>query len=128
MIKISNTTKQIIFMMFALSLIFFGIGSFFVENILAFFLGFLLGTGFSILKLILLEKTIARAMEMPQEKAVNYTRLHYTLRYILTGAVLLVAVFRKEQIDLIAVIIGLIILRPAIYLVALKEKRIKDNN
>lgn len=127
MTKISNTTKQIIFMMLALSLIFFGIGSLFTENILAFFLGFLLGTGFSILKLILLEKTIDKAMEMPQEKAVSYTRLHYTLRYILTGAVLLIASLR-EDISLIAVIIGLIILRPAIYLVALKEKRIKNNN
>lgn len=126
--KISSTTKQILIMMFALSLILFGIGSLFTENILSFFIGFLLGTGFSMLKLILLEKTISRAMEMPQEKAINYTRLHYTLRYILTGVVLLIAVFRKEQIDLIAVIIGLIILRPAIYLVALKEKRIKNNN
>ncbi len=128
MTKISSTTKQIIFMMFALSLIFFGIGSLFTENIWAFFMGFLLGTGFSILKLILLEKTLAKAMEMPQEKAIGYTRFHYSLRYILTGAVLLIAAFRKEQIDLIAVIIGLIILRPAIYLVAFKEKRIKNNN
>ena len=123
MTKISNTTKQIIFNMLALALIFLGIGYFFTENILAFFLGLLLGTGFSVLKLILIEKTISKAMEMPKEKAIGYTRLHYTLRYILTALVLLIAVFRKEQINLVSVIIGLIILRPAIYISTFKERK-----
>lgn len=127
MIKISNITKQIIYVNIALAFVIFGIGSLFVENILPLFLGLLLGTIFSVLKLILIEITIKKSLDMPQERAVSYARLHYTLRFMLSGAVLLVAALNQEKISLIATIISLIILSPATHIVSLKEKLKKNN-
>ena len=86
--KISNTSKQIIIMIIALFFIIFGISTFFIDNIKSFFIGFSFGTIFSILKLILIEKTLIKALVMPGKMAPNYIRVHYTLRYFLTFAVL----------------------------------------
>lgn len=118
--NLSNISKQIIMTTIALSFIAFGIGAFMSKNITNFGIGLLFGTIFSILKLILLEKTLDKAVGMTSAKAVNYTRIHYTLRYFLTFLVLLVAVYKK--FDIIAVIVGIILPVPAIYIVNFKNK------
>lgn len=122
MFKISYITKQIIIVMSALSLLFFGLGTFFSDNIMALFIGYLFGTVFSILKLILLEKSLESSLNMEKNRAVSYTRFHYSLRYILTGAMLFIAASNKEKISLVGVIVSLITLRPALYLVNLRKK------
>ncbi len=118
--KISNTSKQIIIMIIALFFIIFGISTFFIDNIKSFFIGFSFGTIFSILKLILIEKTLIKALDMPGKKASNYIRVHYTLRYFLTFAVLLIAVYKNFNI--IGVILGILLLLPATYITKFKNK------
>lgn len=118
--KISTTSKQIIITMIALSFITLGISIFFVENIKSFIIGIVFGTMFSVLKLILIEKTLAKSLDMVGQKAVNYTRIHYTLRYFLTFAVLFVATYKGFNI--VAVIIGLLLPLPAVYIVKFKNK------
>ena len=115
--KISDTSKQIIVTTIALFCIIFGIATFIVSDVKS----FLIGLAFSILKLILLEKTLNKAMDMTGAKAVNYTRIHYTLRYFLTFIVLLIAVFR--DFNIIGVIIGILLTVPAIYIVNFKNKK-----
>ena len=112
--KISDTSKQIIVTTIALFCIIFGIATFIVSDVKSFLIGLAFGTIFSILKLILLEKTLNKAMDMTGAKAVNYTRIHYTLRYFLTFIVLLIAVFR--DFNIIGVIIGILLTVPAIYI------------
>lgn len=119
--KISDTSKQIIVTTIALFFIVFGIATFVVSNVKSFLIGLTFGTVFSILKLILLEKTLSKAMDMTGSKAINYTRIHYTLRYFLTFIVLLIAVFRDFHI--IGVIIGVLLTIPAIYIVNFKNKK-----
>lgn len=123
MIKISKTTSQIIVMMIALSLLCLGISVFFVKDIIMFLIGLLFGSIFSILKIILLEKTLNKAIDMEKSKAINYTRFNYVLRYFLTFLVLIIAVYRRDIMDLFGVIIGLILTRPAIYFVNLINKK-----
>ena len=123
MIKISKTTSQIIVMMLALSLLCLGISVFFVKDIIMFLIGLLFGSIFSILKIILLEKTLNKAIDMEKSKAINYTRFNYVLRYFLTFLVLIIAVYRRDIMDLFGVIIGLILTRPAIYFVNLINKK-----
>lgn len=120
----STTLKQIISTVLALSFIALGVGFFVVKDIKAFVIGLVFGTIFSILKLILTEKTLNKAMDMQDVKAANYCRLHYTLRYFLTFAVLLVAVFK--HFNLVAVVIGILLPVPAGYIVNIKMK--KENN
>ncbi len=126
----SQTCKRLILSDIAVSLIFFGIGifaaiffnDFFKLNILSFTLGMIFGTAFTVLKIMLLEKTVQKAVDMPKEKAVNYTRLHYTLRYILTGAVVAVAAV-NTKVSLFGTVLALAALWPAVHAAAKLEKR-----
>lgn len=119
-IKLSDTSKQIILFMIAIALVFMGIGAFIISSgKVPYIKGLLFGTIFSILKLILLEKTLNKAMDMNIKNASNYTRLHYSLRYFLTGVVLVVAAL-DEGMNLIGTIIGLLTLRISVYLVNIK--------
>ncbi|WP_250278064.1 ATP synthase subunit I [[Clostridium] colinum] len=118
--KISNTSKQIIITTIALFCITFGISTFIVSDIKSFLIGLIFGTIFSILKLILLEKTLNKAMEMTEQKAINYTRIHYTLRYFLTFVVLLIAVYK--DFNIVGVIIGILLTVPSVYIVNFKSK------
>lgn len=122
--KLSDTLKQIILTTIALFFIVAGFGAFISKDIKSFLIGLLFGTIFSILKMILLEKTLNKAMDMTGQKAINYTRLHYTLRYFLTFVVLLVAVYR--DFNLYGVVIGIILTIPSVYIVNFKNKN-NDN-
>lgn len=102
--------------MTAISLIALGIGSMFTHDLLGYSKGILFGTVFAILKVILLERTINKSVDMPIENAQNYTRLHYMLRYFLTGIVLTISAL-EPSISFIGVIISLVTLRPAVYIV-----------
>lgn len=115
-LRISSTNKQIIFTMISLSFISLGIGSFFVNNFYPYFIGLFAGTSFSILKLLLLEYTLQKSINMDPKKAINYVNLHYSLRYFLTAIFLFVCI-KREDVSIIASVIGLIIIRPAIYFV-----------
>lgn len=122
--KLSDTLKQIILTTIALFFIVAGFGVFILKDIKSFLMGLLFGTIFSILKMLLLEKTLDKAMDMTEKKAISYTRIHYTLRYFLTFVVLLVAVYRG--FNLYGVIIGIILTIPAVYIVNFKNKN--NNN
>ena len=119
--NIGNTCKRIIFLTAAFGLIFFGVGIFFTDNVLYFAKGIVFGTVFSVLKVILLEKTLKKAVDMGQANAQNYTRLHYSIRYFLTGVVVVVAALVKS-ISLPGVVLGLAAMTPAVFIAGRMEK------
>lgn len=127
MIKISETAKRIIISMTAISLIFLGIGIFFINNQIAYAKGIIFGTVFSILKLLLLERTINKSLDMSKSGAQNYARAHYMLRYLLTGVVLAVGAL-EPSISLLGVIIGIFCMRPAVYAATYIEKKQNSEN
>lgn len=106
--------RQIILIMIYLSLICLGIGFFFVNNFYSYFLGIFAGTLFSIIKLFLLTRTLQKSINMNPRKAISYVNLHYCIRFFLT-AIFLTACIKRGDISLFGAIIGLIIIRPAIY-------------
>lgn len=122
--SISDTANQIILIILALFLIVTGVGTMLVQNQEAFIMGLVFGTIFSIIKMVLLEKTLEKAVEMSTEKAVNYTRIHYVLRYFLTFAVIFTATMRK--MDLIGVAIGILLSTPAVYIMQFKNRNINN--
>lgn len=113
---LSRTLKQIIITVAALGVIAFGIGLFFVGSVLYWLLGIALGTVVSVIKVILLEKTLNKAVDMSPEDAKNYTKSRYTLRLVLS-VVLIVVAFKIPCFDVIGVIVGLLLIQPAVYIV-----------
>ena len=99
--------KRMITIMIGFSIIAYGIGIFLTPNIIGWTLGIVLGTVMAILKLRLMETTFTKAVNMPEAKAKSYTQRQYMIRYVLTGAVLLVAELTKG-ISLVGVFIGLL--------------------
>ena len=92
----------------------FIIGLFFVDNIMAYGKGLLLGGIFSILKLKLMEVTFKKALNKPPRAAQRYANLHYFLRYLLTMLVLVVGAL-EPTINLVGVIISLVSVKLAAY-------------
>jgi len=85
------------------------------ERPLPYTIGLVTGTLLSILKVILLEKSIGNALDMEGGSAKNYVALQSVLRYLLTIAVLLCVVFFPGVFGLFGVIIGILSLQAAAY-------------
>lgn len=118
MIKISEISKKIMLIMTAICLTALGIGAMIIDmnNISHYIWGLLFGLVFSIFKLLLLEKTLNKSVDMTAGNAENYARLHYMMRYFLTGAVLVISALIDIH-TMIGVIIAVFSLRPAIFIV-----------
>lgn len=97
-------------------------GIWFQGEIFKYIYGIIFGTAFSILKLLLLERSINKSLNLSQGQAQNYIRLHYMIRYFLTAAVLVIAAIKGLTV-LIAVFICLMSLRPAIHIVNWQMKK-----
>lgn len=115
MLKISDVNKTLIKSIVILAFIGFGIGAFITHNILLYGIGVVIGTLTSILKVILLERSLNRAVDMQPQDAENYTRLQYSSRFFFTVAVLVISAI-VPFIDLYGVIVGLVLIQPAVYL------------
>lgn len=116
MFKISDTCKKILICIFAIGILAFLVGFNFVSNVFAYAQGLLFGTVFSMLKIMLLEKTLNKAVDMRPEDAQNFTRLHYTARFFLTLVVLAVGAL-VDNVSFLGVIIGLLTISPAVFIV-----------
>lgn len=89
-------------------------GIFLVEDKQAYALGIAFGGVFTVLKTVLMERTIAKAVEKPPQAAKNYANAHYMLRYVLTFLVLFVGI-ASPHLHPIGVALGLLALKPAAY-------------
>lgn len=116
-----DVLKKLIVVVVALGVIVFGIGSFWTESILFWFFGILLGTGISVIKVIMLNNTLNKAVEMSPEDAKNYTRSRYTFRLVLSIVMVVVAV-KIPYISVVGVIVGLLLVQPAVYIVNFLNK------
>lgn len=112
----AKTLKQIITIVVALGVIVLGIGVLFANSILYWAVGVALGTAVSVLKVVMLEKTLNKAVDMSPEDAKNYTRSRYTFRMVLTIALVVVAI-KIPYINVIGLIVGLLLIQPAVYIV-----------
>ena len=86
------------------------------ERPLPFAVGLLLGCALSALKVVLLEKSLSRSLDMAEKDANNYSSLQAILRYGLTVAVMLSAVFLPRYVGLFGLILGVLSLQPSAYI------------
>lgn len=93
------------------------------EKPFAYGVGLLLGTGLSALKVILLEKSLQRSIDMEGKMAGNYANLQMVGRYFLTIAVLALAVFFRTIVGVFGVVIGIISLQIAAYITSWRLRK-----
>jgi len=110
--NVSETVRKMIMVMLVAGLIMSIAGFVFsifnpIIHPLYFTFGVLLTTGLNVLKVVWLERAVQAAVLMEDQTASsNYIRVHYLLRFLLTGLVLVAAVY-IPFIDLFGAIFGL---------------------
>ncbi|MFV0504134.1 MAG: ATP synthase subunit I [Lachnospirales bacterium] len=93
-------------------------------------LGLAFGTIYSAIKIILLEKTLEKAVKLNPADAQNYVRVQYIVRYTLTFIALIVAALIKP-LDLLGAILGILSLQLATYIAGFSikdEAEFKEEN
>ncbi len=96
------------------------LGLFIYTNKTAYVIGLGLGGGITVLKIFLMENTFRRAVVKGAHGATNFVRAHYFLRYTITFVVLFIGVI-TPAIDIVGLVIGLLVLKPAAYIQGILE-------
>lgn len=63
----------------------------------------------------MLERTLDKAVDMDPKNANNYTRANYTMRLVVSVVIVVLACI-VEQINVVGVLIGLLLVQPAAYI------------
>ena len=125
MSKLTDTTRMILMSTYVIAAVALVVGLFFCEDKFTFFLGIALGTGFSTLKMIMMERSVKKSLDMNSVSAGNYIRLNFTIRYFLTGVVLALAAL-VPTIDLWGAVIGVFASQVSVHFVnVLLRKKMK---
>lgn len=91
------------------------IGAFFVESLVKWAFGIAIGVLICIFRVLSMTRSLSRAADMQPEDAKNYARAQYMFRYIITFAAAAVVCYMGFANPL-GVIVGLILLQPAVYI------------
>ena len=68
-----------------------------------------------LLRVYMLERTLDKAVDMDPKNANNYTRANYTMRLVVSVVIVVLACL-VEQINVVGVLIGLLLVQPAAYI------------
>ena len=121
----SYTCKKLSTVIAVLGLIALVVGLFFASNKIYWIVGIVLGTIASLIKVYMLERTLDKAVDMDPKNANNYTRANYTMRLVVSVVIVVLACL-VEQINVVGVLIGLLLVQPAAsitnFITANKEK------
>jgi len=92
--KLSDIAKRMAWIMCILLLALIAVSIAYYRSLgfLPFALGAFLGTAVNILKVIMLDRTVKKAVDMEKEKAGNYVRIQHLVRFLLTALVLILSV------------------------------------
>ena len=88
--------------------------------------GIVLGTVASLIKVYMLERTLDKAVDMDPKNANNYTRANYTMRLVVSVVIVVLACI-VEQINVVGVLIGLLLVQPAAYITNFITANKKNN-
>lgn len=99
------------------------VGFFFSEDLFSYTLGLLFGVAVAIFLIVHMAKTLDRALDLPQEQAVKYTRRQSFLRLAVMLAAMVIALL-VEQFNFIAVILGMLGLKMGAFIAPKLLKRL----
>lgn len=120
---LSEPAKKMILVIGISSLIIIGIGVVFYRSFSAvpFAIGVLLTAALNIFKVFMVERTVNKTLDLVEETdGKNFVRIQYFLRYLLTGAVLVIAAL-TPFIDLWGAVAGILTFQIAVYAVKLMK-------
>ena len=129
--KLSPTSRRLIISVACLQLVFLVVGLpviLFVYRFaspLAYILGLVAGGAFSIAKVWMMERGFEKTMNLPADKADNYGKLQYLLRYLFTIAFLVAVFLLRRWVDPIGSILGIFALQLASYITNFWEGRLE---
>ncbi len=115
-IGLKDTLWYIALTTLALSVVVFIIGLFVSDNPLKFALGLYYGVAVSLLRLVLLARAVNTSVDMDANTSKKYMLGQYNMRMLLTIAALVFAAFVRDRLSIIALVIGLLIMQPAVYI------------
>ncbi len=90
------------------------IAVFFIEVDTPVIKGFFIGYVITVLKLFLMERIIINSLKKGESKAVNYVKIHYFIRFLLTFLILVIS-FVDSSINGYVVAVLFLLLKPATY-------------
>lgn len=121
-----KTRNSLMIITAILGIICMAVGLFFADKIFPWILGVAIGIIICIFRVFSMTKSITKAVEMSPEDAKNYAKAQYMLRYIITFA-LAVAACYLGYANPVGVIVGLVLLQPAVYIYNFIDKKTDSN-
>lgn len=121
-----KTRNSLMIITVVLGIICMAAGFVFTDSILMWTVGIALGVLICIFRVLSMTRSLEKAAEMAPENAQNYARAQYMLRYVITLAVAVFACY-KGFADPIALIVGLVLLQPAVYIYNFIMNRAEKN-
>lgn len=121
-----KTRNSLMIITVVLGIICIAAGFVFTDSILMWTVGIALGVLICIFRVLSMTRSLEKAAEMSPENAKNYARAQYMLRYVITLAIAVFACY-KGFADPIALIVGLVLLQPAVYIYNFIRNRAEKN-
>lgn len=104
------------------------LGVFVVSEKWPYIIGLLIGGFISVIKVVMMEISLTKAVQMEPHRATNYAKAQYFLRMALTFLVLAAGVY-TPVIGFIGLVIGLFALKPAAFLQGILDPKVpKDGS
>ncbi len=107
----------------AICLLIFAAGAFFADP-LSWGLGCLLGGGFTLLRLRMMQSSIEKSVQMDAKRASRYAKAQYILRYFLSAAVLAASAI-LPWLNPISTVLAMISLKAATYIQGVLDKKFR---
>lgn len=127
--KLSKLAKRMIITIVVISLACVLISIVYYRSLgfIPFFLGALLGSAVSILKVFLLERAVDKALKMDKSRAGTYVALQHLLRLLLSGIVLVLGAL-IPNVSIWGVVAGILAFQLATYGVKFNSSESKDGS
>ncbi len=113
MFKLTLTAKKMTIIIIAISLILIGLSLLFISTMFAYSIFY--GTIVSILRLILLDRTITKSTTMFSTQAKSYVVRHYFLRQLITAISIFIAI-ANPMINISGAILGILLMNLSGYI------------
>lgn len=122
-----KTRNSLIMITIVLGAICLVAGMFFVDSIFPWIVGIAIGVIICVFRVFSMSRSLEKAVEMSPEDAKNYTRAHYMLRYIISFVIAVIACY-KGIANPVGVIVGLVLLQPAVYIYNFIDRKISKKS
>ena len=93
------------------------------EKPLPLIIGLIAGGSISILKVIMLERSMVKSIDSTAEDAANYARIQFVLRYAVTIVLLAAVVFFRQYVGLWGAIVGILSLQFGAYIASIINRK-----